>query len=375
MAVQKKLRLVRPIRVSLIHAKDVKVKHAKLAKDVRPVRPKLASHKVVRQLLVNHNAASQTAIVTVMTKNSIMFIPKRICIPFGMSCNFLCTYCYRDRNRTLVPIIPTDKFLSYMKNLSNETYAVIASGGEPLLYWDTIKKIFELVPSRIHKKIMTNGSLLNEQLVDYFNTYDIEVSLSHDGICTEKLRGQDIFKNKKILNLVKKIKNLHIVPVITNQNEDVLEIYNYIQQTLNRSFYFSPSPIIPTGYNNSLIDNFDYDTFERSLIELNSIKISTPSEWYRKPNSGMGINILLDGSVVGQNTLNKYGTIWDTKDTILKNFNIQEKENISYCKNSICRIRDICDMNKTNSCEHTCKIRKIQIDTANFINNGELEYV
>lgn len=375
MAVQKKLRLVRPICVNLIHAKDVKVKHVKLAKDVRPVRPKLASHKVVRQLLVNHNAASQTALVIVMMKNNNIFIPKRICIPFGINCNFSCTYCYRDRNRVLVPTIPTDNFLSYIKNLSDKTYAIIASGGEPLLYWGTIKKIFELVPLRIHKKIMTNGLLLNEQLVNYFNIHDIEVSLSHDGIYTENLRGQDIFKNEKILNLTKKIKNLHIVSVVTNQNEDVLEIYNYLQQILDRPFYFSPSPIIPSGYNINLIADFDYDTFERSLIELNKIKISTPPEWYQRPKSGMGINILLDGSIVGQNTLNKYGTIWDTKDTIVKNFNKLEKENTSYCKKSICRIRDICDMNKANSCEHTCKIRKIQVDVTNFINNGEAEYV
>lgn len=372
---QKKLLLVRPIHVSLIPAKAAKVKRVRHVRGVRPVNQQRVNLKVVKQLLVNQNVVDQIVIATVMMKNSNIFIPKRICIPFGINCNFSCAYCYRDRNRALIPVVPSNNFLSYIKNLSDNTYAIIASGGEPLLYWKIIKKIFELAPSCIHKKIMTNGSLLNEQLVNYFNIHNIEISLSHDGIYTEKLRGQDILKNEKILNLVKKIKNLHIVPVITNRNEDVLKIYNYLQQVLDRSFYFTPSPIIPTGYNTNLITNFDYDTFERTLIELNNIKISTPSEWYRKPNSGMGINILLDGSIIGQNTLNKYGTVWDTKDTIVKNFNIKEKENISYCKNSICRIRDICDMNKTNSCKHMCKIRKIQVDVANFINNGEVEYV
>ena len=71
-------------------------------------------------------------------KNSIKL--GRICIPLGIRCNLSCRYCYRDICRKDIPNKVSNKFLSYLKSLDTDSYAVIFSGGEPLLYMDTIKK-------------------------------------------------------------------------------------------------------------------------------------------------------------------------------------------------------------------------------------------
>ena len=283
----------------------------------------------------------------------------RICIPLGIKCNLSCEYCYRDICRKEIPRKATNKFLSYLKSLDTSTYAVIFSGGEPLLYIDTIRKITGILPKHIHKKVMTNGLLLTEELVDYFNNNDFEVHISHDGKHTKELRGQDVFKNK--LQLIKKIRYLRIVSVISNQNTNVMKVYQYIQNKLNRPFYFEASPIIPTGENDNLITGFNYDRFEKTLAEVLRIRNKSPFEWYHNKPSGMGLNVLLDGSIVGMGTLNKYGTVWDTEETIRNNFLAKEQKGIAYCQQSICSIKP-CSMNKSLACQHMCRINRIRHD-------------
>lgn len=307
-----------------------------------------------------------------------MFYPGRLCIPFGLECNFSCKYCYRDTCRKPIPTKPTKEFLSYVQSLPNETYAIIASGGEPLLHLDTVKEVFEAAPRRIHRKIMTNGALLTRSIVDYINENDIEVHLSHDGEYTEYLRGFDIFENEVLLKLVKEIENLRIVSVITNKNPDVMDVYHHIKNKLKRQFYFDPFIIDPTGFNDDLIVGFDYDAYQRSLLEYLVSKDDVPTEWYqkRKP-TGLGFNYLLDGSVVGIRTLNKYGTVWDSLDTLKQNFYDEEKKNLAYCNNNkSCRLRNTCHLCKADSGEHLCKAEKIRQDCFNFLNFGGIsQYV
>lgn len=303
-----------------------------------------------------------TVHVPITMKNSIKL--GRICIPLGIRCNLLCRYCYRDICRKDIPNKVSNKFLSYLKSLDTDSYAVIFSGGEPLLYMDTIKKITSILPKHIHKKVMTNGLLLTKELVDYFNDNNFEVHISHDGEHTKELRGQDVLEKK--LHLIREIRYLRIVSVISNHNTDVMKVYKYIQNKLNRPFYFEASPIIPTGYNDDLINGFDYDTFERTLAEVLSIRNESPFEWYHNKSSGMGLNVLLDGSIVGMSTLNKYGTVWDTEKTIRSNFLDKEHNHIKYCQQSACSLKT-CYMNKSLACQHMCKINRIRYDIKNEV--------
>jgi hypothetical protein len=214
---------------------------------------------------------------------------------------------------------------------------------------------------------MTNGTLLTQDIVNYVNDNDIEVHLSYDGEHTKELRGYDILDNSNLLNLIKQIKYLRIVSVITNVNCDVMKVHNYISSKLNRPFYFEPFTIDPTVNNHDLIEGFNYDLYEKSMIQLLSSKIEIPETWC----TGKGINVLLNGDVVGVRTLNKYGTVWDDKETIDKNFNTTE--NVEYCKNnSDCYIRDNCNMVRADACEYTCRVEHVKADLCSFLNFGGL---
>lgn len=300
---------------------------------------------------------------------------RRICIPYGMDCNFNCKYCYRDECRRKIPKEPTPKFLQYLHNLTPDmTYAVIASGGEPLLYLDQIKKIFSTVPNYIHKKIMTNGSLLTEDIVDYINQNNIEVSLSHDGIHTKDMRGRDIFKDKRILSLCRNIKNLVITSVITNKNTDIMDVYYYEQEVLQRPFYFNPCVIQPTPVNKSLYENFDFDIFRRSYLNFLVSVIKKPISWYEGTSfySRCNINVLLDGSVIGTKTMNLYGTVWDNRNDIIKKFREVEKDHLQYCIDKKCRYIEQCGKMVSDENNFSCAIDKIKQDCRQIINHGGL---
>ena len=214
---------------------------------------------------------------------------------------------------------------------------------------------------------MTNGSLLNKEIVGYINDNDIEVHLSYDGNMSKYLRGYDVLDDK--LELVRQIHNLRILSVITNRNTDVLQVYREIKGKLQRPFYFSHSVIVDTSTNQSLIDGFNYDTYERSLCELLVSEDKLPTTWYHnKKPSRLGFNYLLDGSVVGIHTLNRYGSVWDDEETLLNNF--YKIENTHKCLNRTCYIRDICGQDFANASNHMCRIEKIRQNVFAMLNNG-----
>ena len=160
---------------------------------------------------------------------------RRICVPLSLDCNLHCKYCYRDLEK--LDSIPdfTSDMIQYLQNLNPSwCEAVIASGGEPLLHWDKVLELFSYTPKNVHKVIMTNGTLLTQDKVDYINENNIEISLSHDGKMTEFLRGIDVFNDKILLNLIKQIEILRIYAVCTVYNNDVWENFFNSISRLNR---------------------------------------------------------------------------------------------------------------------------------------------
>ena len=286
----------------------------------------------------------------------------RVCIPLGLDCNISCKYCYRDINRLPLPSKLNDLMMRYLKFLSPEwCTALVMSGGEPLLYLDKIKEIFSIADQKIHKKIMTNGILLTEDVVRCCNDNQIEVHVSHDGAATKELRGIDILEDPKKKELIKSINTLRIVGVVTNKNCDVIANYRDTVKKLDgrQNFMYDPCPIIQTPKNESLIKNFDYITYQKSMIEFNQeYRLNTP--FYKKGNNKeypatYGYNVDLNGNIICTETLSKYGTVKNTKEEI---FAAAEKSGDGdYCDSQIdCPIRGRCCGMKACASPHMCKI-------------------
>ena len=96
-------------------------------------------------------------------------------VVFLGGCNFKCGYCH---NPTLVTPpkewVTIDEVLNKLNSRRKWVNSVVISGGEPLLYGETLKLIEKIKENRYKVKLDTNGSfpdrleyLLNNKLIDY----------------------------------------------------------------------------------------------------------------------------------------------------------------------------------------------------------------
>lgn len=91
-----------------------------------------------------------------------------------------------------------------------ENYFLNFYGGEPLLAFNLIKRIFTFLPekNKIHKKagqysITTNGSLLTEEIIQFLDEHNFSVEISFDGLAQEFQRNKG--STHKIAAKIKKL--------------------------------------------------------------------------------------------------------------------------------------------------------------------------
>ncbi|WP_303789193.1 Cys-rich peptide radical SAM maturase CcpM [Ruminococcus flavefaciens] len=121
----------------------------------------------------------------------------QVTLQVTQSCNFRCSYCpYTtaefDSNRShgtkSMSLETGKKAVDFLLNHSeNQNRVAIAFyGGEPLLGFDFIKKIVEYAEEQFVGKELsftttTNGSLLTDEIIDYFRDHNFSLMISLDG--------------------------------------------------------------------------------------------------------------------------------------------------------------------------------------------------
>jgi radical SAM protein with 4Fe4S-binding SPASM domain len=148
----------------------------------------------------------------------------RVFLCLGFECNLNCPYCIQGESKPkergqktgINPdIYPFIKGL--LKNLPPKKHLrIIFFGGEPLLYLDKIKTITKkLKNKRILFQIITNGKLLDEENIKFFNRYNFGVQISWDGSISATTRGYNALKDK--ISLINKIKNASLSAVLNSK--------------------------------------------------------------------------------------------------------------------------------------------------------------
>lgn len=111
------------------------------------------------------------------------------------TCNLKCTYCFANEgtyNSKGKKIMKEEDYNILLNILLKKEYpikSISLFGGEPLLGFKHIKKFIQDLESEYLKKswnmpligIVTNGTLINEEIIDFFNNYHIVVTISIDG--------------------------------------------------------------------------------------------------------------------------------------------------------------------------------------------------
>jgi uncharacterized protein len=197
--------------------------------------------------------------------------PKILKISLGLSCNYECSYC----NQRFVPNAdstnPNDiqPFIDGLDDWVKEPPERIEFwGGEPLVYWKTLKplaeKLREKYPETIFSMI-TNGSLLDEEKNKWLDEMGFSVGLSHDGPGYH-VRGadplNDMNQRKGIMDLWSRLgpqKRMSVNAMLHRDNKSRADIQEFIQS------YFGTEVPIGEG---SFIDPYDEGGAASSLQSI-----------------------------------------------------------------------------------------------------------
>ncbi len=205
-------------------------------------------------------------------------------------CNLFCDYCYRSeikRENLFIDIEVIQKsilsYASWIEKIYNKERVMylIWHGGEPLLF--NIKKfeeIYKLINDlnsngwKIITSFQTNGTLINQEWIDFFLKNKILIGISIDG----PKNVQDIHRkginNKSCFNKINDnldiISQCHLpvstISVITNKNVFFLKesLDYFVQKRIHTTdfipgfFYENSMTIDANNYADALIELYDY---------------------------------------------------------------------------------------------------------------------
>jgi uncharacterized protein len=134
-------------------------------------------------------------------------------IQLGLSCNYSCDYCSqkfveRPKETNAKDIENFMKLFDELRFSEERGLRVEFWGGEPFVYWKTMKPLAEAIREKFSSwqkppqfSVITNGSILTEDICSWLYAMGFAVSISHDGP-GQFVRGPDPFDDEKTKELV-----------------------------------------------------------------------------------------------------------------------------------------------------------------------------
>lgn len=320
---------------------------------------------------------------------------KRVYLMMGFSCNFHCKYCLQTCNEGNLNNKLSDDVINYIHHLVNirpnsyNKLQLLFWGGEPLLFLDTIKTIVDIFKDKVEYSIVTNGKLLNDDIVKYVNDNNITLILSNDGENTVYTRNENLLDDDRFIKLFSKIKKRGIDSVVSAYNQNYKKLKNYLYNKIGKVSITHEFLLVNWDMPSDLY-SFDLEEYWESLREVSDkaykdiingtlsyevelflsilMKIANGVKKDNIPNCSQiyqNINIDLQGNIyVCHNSTIKVGCINDERHDILKKYEEWLKENIPYtCLK--CNYFELCkggcplEKCNKNGKKYTCDMRKI----------------
>jgi uncharacterized protein len=125
--------------------------------------------------------------------------PRTLKIQLGLQCNYSCSYCNQSGEIDAATVTRTADAAAFLEGLpgwlEGAPERIEFWGGEPFVYFAKLERLVPALHERFPQAelaIVTNGSLIDEQIIGFIERYDIMVAVSHDGP-GQHLRGPDPF--------------------------------------------------------------------------------------------------------------------------------------------------------------------------------------
>lgn len=238
-------------------------------------------------------------------------------IQMGLSCNYSCDYCSQKfvERATETSKKDIDNFMSKLESLNFQEdigLKVEFWGGEPLVYWKTLKPLAEAIAEKFDDwktkpqfSIITNGSILTDEIIDWLMRMDFAVAISHDGP-GQFVRGPDPFDDpetkERILGFYRMQtrlgKGFSFNAMLNSKNQSRKEIYDWFVNLTG-----DENVILGEG---SIVDSYDEEGISNSLI--------TKEEHFKFRQRAFGELYASEGKI---GFMGQLGKIQDLTDSIL----------------------------------------------------------
>lgn len=229
-----------------------------------------------------------------MKTYSIKFLRyfRKITIVLGRGCNNNCHHCKQmpilQQNDIQYEI--NEEVLNFFKQWSaywgkqyiKKYLRILFWGGEPLLYFEQIKKIIEILEENglleyVDLTTTTNGLALTEDIINYANSKGLMITLSYDGPNETALRPKLI--TEKQIELFLKLKRKCVLFSWTAFNPSLLESYFYLKEKFPNTYLKPYSMHMFEGVPSDIIafeDRYVYKEITKTIQYLQNEAIITP---------------------------------------------------------------------------------------------------
>ena len=124
-------------------------------------------------------------------------------------CNLFCEYCYMINKDQMMTKEVFDAHYAALPKIMNvyneERFTTTLFGGEPLLNWGLIEYILPIVdadPKCQGITLPTNGLLIKPYMIKTLKKYNVNISLSFDGLWQDGFDSNDISKYRNIVEIL-----------------------------------------------------------------------------------------------------------------------------------------------------------------------------
>ncbi|MFC2163771.1 radical SAM protein [Acidobacteriota bacterium] len=171
-------------------------------------------------------------------------------------CNYRCNYCPQSKEKNNLDLVSIDKALVFFPPYLADPCYINFYGGEPLLGFYQIKHVVEHLDrveqeskKKFHYSITTNGSLIDDEALSFFDQHKFSVIMSFDGLAQDISRQKGSFD--RLVDVTKKLLDspnikLTVNCVFSPETVDLLsKSLQFIMEMAVPNIYFTVSASIP----------------------------------------------------------------------------------------------------------------------------------
>jgi sulfatase maturation enzyme AslB (radical SAM superfamily) len=216
-------------------------------------------------------------------------------------CNFRCAYCSQRKQEIYMTTATIRKAADFFYPFLETDAYIVFYGGEPLLAFDAIRYATALIKEKEKKgkknirfSLTTNGSLVTDEMLAFFDSNRFELMLSFDGHAQET--GRRAGSREPCERLIQQIQDKHFPNIQFSINsvfspETVSDLSASLQSIIQTGVY-------ETDIQFDLADNTPWDerscaVFEEQLADLTRFLVShyrktgvIPLDSYKKAKTG-----------------------------------------------------------------------------------------